>query len=142
MVCCAELATGDFGENKSARDSGNAMAKVTVHAGKGFNKGSGSLMFGSITLPSPKGGFAGETLSLNRISSVQIATEEKVKKMAGSIGWGAVGLVALGPLGALAGVLAGGNKKEVTFIAEFKDGRQILASTDSKTFTKIQAAAF
>jgi len=39
-------------------------------------------------------------------------------------------------------VLAGGNKKQVTFIAEFKDGRQILASTDGKTFTKIQAAAF
>lgn len=52
------------------------------------------------------------------------------------------GLVAEGPLGALAGVLAGGNKKEITFIAEFKDGRQILASTDSKTFTKTQAATF
>ena len=118
------------------------MAKVKVHAGKGFDKGNGSLMFNSLSLPSSKGKHGLEVVSLSSLASVQVATEDKVKKMAGSIGWGAVGLVALGPLGALAGILAGGNKKEVTFIAEFKDGRQILASTDGKTFTKIQAAAF
>ncbi len=119
------------------------MAKVKVLAGKGFNAGDGSLMFGILSLPSPQPTTGKlEALSLNRLASVQIATEDKVKKMSGSFGWGAVGLIALGPLGALAGVLAGGNKKEVTFIADFRDGRQILASTDGKTFTKIQAAAF
>jgi len=42
----------------------------------------------------------------------------------------------------LAGLLLGGNKKEITFVAKFKDGRKLLATTDSGTFTKLQAAVF
>jgi len=30
----------------------------------------------------------------------------------------------------------------VTFIAKFKDGRKLLATTDSKTFTKLRALVF
>jgi hypothetical protein len=38
--------------------------------------------------------------------------------------------------------MLGGRKKEVTFIARFKDGRKLLATTDSSTYTKLQAAVF
>ena len=52
------------------------------------------------------------------------------------------GLVALGPLGAIGGMLLGGNKKEVSFTAELDDGRKFMAVTDSKTWRKIAAALF
>ncbi len=66
----------------------------------------------------------------------------KVKKLAGIAGWGFVGLVVLGPLGAIGGMLLGGNKKQVSFTAELDDGRKFMAVTDSKTWRKIAAAVF
>ena len=66
----------------------------------------------------------------------------KVKTLAGTAGWGFVGLVALGPLGAIGGMLLGGNKKEVSFTAELDDGRKFMAVTDCKTWRKIAAALF
>ena len=42
----------------------------------------------------------------------------------------------------MAGLLLGGKGKDVTFILKLKDGRKMLATTDSKTFTKIAAMAF
>jgi len=53
-----------------------------------------------------------------------------------------VGYALLGPFGAFAGFLVGGNKKEVTFIGILKDGRKMLASTDGAAFLKMQAAVF
>jgi hypothetical protein len=57
-------------------------------------------------------------------------------------GWGIVGAVLLGPVGLLAGLLAGGRGKDVTFVGVHKDGRKFFATTDSKTYTKISAALF
>jgi hypothetical protein len=62
--------------------------------------------------------------------------------MMGAIGWGLVGDLALGPVGLLAGVLSGGKQTDVKFTAAFNDGRRMLATTDSKTFTAMQAALF
>ncbi|BBN54631.1 hypothetical protein TRE132_27560 [Pseudomonas chlororaphis subsp. aurantiaca] len=44
----------------------------------------------------------------------------------------------LGPVGALAGYLIAGKETEVTFIATFKDGRKLLAATDSETYRDIE----
>lgn len=55
---------------------------------------------------------------------------------------GVAGAALLGPIGLLAGLLLGGKGKDVTFILKLKDGRKMLATTDSKTFTKIAAMAF
>lgn len=79
---------------------------------------------------------------MTTIETVEIATEENVKKLGGTVGWGIAGAVLLGPVGLLAGLLVGGRKKEVTFVARFKDGRKLLGTTDSKTFTTLQAACF
>lgn len=117
------------------------MAKVTVHAGD-FLKGTGSFGMGCFTLKTKPEQFVGETILVSKLASVEPASEERVKKVLGTVGWGAAGALMLGPLGLLAGVLIGGNKKEVTFIATFKDGRKLLATTDSKSFTKMQAAVF
>ncbi|MFT9495869.1 hypothetical protein [Anaerosolibacter sp.] len=117
------------------------MAKLTIHAGD-FTKGPGEYSFGSFTLRTEKHKIIGETISEKELDVVEVASEENVKKLGGTIGWGAVGGVLLGPVGLLAGLLAGGKKTEVTFIAKFKDGRKMLATTDSKTFTKIRAVCF
>ena len=115
------------------------MAKLTIHAGD-RGKGSGQFSFGAFALP--KGAFSFEGVPTASLESVQIATEESVKRVGGTVGWGAAGAVLLGPVGLLAGLLMGGRGKDVTFIAQFKDGRKMLATTDAKTFTKIQAAVF
>lgn len=117
------------------------MAKIKVHAGD-FLKGEGQLSFGSFVLKTQAHPRVGETISLTKLEMVDTASEENVKKVGGTIGWGAAGAVLLGPVGLLAGLLLGGRKKEVTFVAKFKDGRKLLATTDSGTYTQIRAAVF
>ena len=117
------------------------MAKVKIHAGD-FLKQDGEYSFGSLILKTTAHNFLGETIPITELETVEVATEESVKKLGGTVGWGAAGGLILGPVGLLAGLLLGGKKKEVTFIAKFKDGRKLLASTDSKTFTKLQASVF
>ncbi len=114
------------------------MPIITVHAGD-FDKGEASFFLGDFQLKT-----AGqiEIISPSKLETVDVVSEESVKRMSGTIGWGAVGALALGPIGLLAGVLAGGRKKEVTFAAKFKDGRKMFATTDSDTFIKLQAAVF
>lgn len=118
------------------------MAKIKVHAGDFKDSPSNQTAFGSFVLVTEKHKIMGESIPFKQLESVEIATEESVKKLSGTVGWGLAGAALLGPAGLLAGLLLGGKKKEVTFIAVFKDGRKMMATTDSKTFTQIQAAAF
>ncbi|CAD7351601.1 hypothetical protein X12_003531 [Xanthomonas arboricola] len=118
------------------------MASVNIHAGD-FPKGKATLMFGVLSLPWQMGdGLTAKSISLSDLESVDIATEESVKRLGGTIGWGVVGATLLGPVGLLAGLLAGGRKTEVTFVAKLKDGRKFLGSSDSSTYKKIAAATF
>lgn len=117
------------------------MAKITVHAGD-FLKGDGQFSFGQLTLLTEAHSFLGESIPIAQLETVEVASEESVKRLGGTIGWGAAGAVLLGPVGLLAGLLLGGKKKQVTFVAKFKDGRKLLATTDSGTYTKLQAAVF
>ncbi len=62
------------------------------------------------------GGF--DTIQLQgEIKSLTLQTEESVKKVAGTLGWGLAGSLALGPVGMLAGLMLGGNRKEVCALA-------------------------
>lgn len=117
------------------------MAKIKVHAGD-FLKGDSAFYFGSFVLKTKEHYISGETISVDELETVEVASEESVKKIGGTVGWGAAGAVILGPVGLLAGLLLGGRKKEVTFVARFKDGRKLLATTDNKTFTELKAAVF
>lgn len=83
-----------------------------------------------------------ETIPVTDVQSMDIANEENTKTLAGSIGMGVAGAALLGPVGLLAGVLAGGNKKTVTFICTFKDGRRFMGTTSTKVYAQIQAACF
>lgn len=78
----------------------------------------------------------------DNVEELEVASEESIKRIGGTLGWGAVGAVALGPVGLLAGLVLGGKGKKVGFVVKFKDGRKLLATTDAKTFHAIQAGAF
>lgn len=115
------------------------MAKIKVHAGD-FSKINAQYTLGSFLLNEPDK-WTPTTYGANDIEELTQASEESVKRLGGTAGWGVAGAVLLGPVGLLAGLLAGGRGKDVTFIAKFKDGKK-LATTDSKTFTKMQASLF
>lgn len=117
------------------------MGKIKVHAGD-FLPGDGTLSLGILLLRTQDHSWVGESIAIDQLDSVEMATEESVKRLGGTLGWGAAGAILLGPVGLLAGLLAGGRKKKVTFVARFKDGRKMLATADSSDFTELQAAAF
>lgn len=117
------------------------MGKIVVHAGDFLDR-VGHFDFGWFSLKTKKNPFLGESISVAQLEALEIASEENVKKLGGTVGWGAVGALVLGPIGLLAGLMLGGKKKEVTFVARFKDGRRLLATTDNATFIELQAAVF
>lgn len=115
------------------------MTMLTVHAGDFEHM---EFAYGVFLTNKPDGGWGMARIEPDQVESVELASEDSVKRLGGTIGWGAVGGALLGPAGLLAGLLLGGRGKKVTFVVRFKDGRKLLATTDSKTFTKIQATAF
>lgn len=117
------------------------MARITILGGD-FLKGRSAYGFGTLVLRTEAHPISGETIPLSELESIEVASEESVKKIGGTIGWGAAGALVLGPVGLLAGLLLGGKKKEVTFVAKLKDGRKFLATADSGIFTKLKAAVF
>lgn len=118
------------------------MAKMTVHAGD-FGKGDGSIGFGVMLMPRQKWWHQwGDKIELSAIAEVELASEDSVKRLGGTVGWGAAGGLLLGPVGLLAGLLLGGKGKDCTFVCRLHGGRKFLATVDSKTYTQIQAAAW
>lgn len=75
------------------------------------------------------------------IKSIQQADEQAGVKVFGAAGWGVVGAVLAGPAGLLAGAILGGRGKKVIFIAEFNDGKKIMAECKGGVWTKIMAAS-
>jgi hypothetical protein len=76
------------------------------------------------------------------LERVELHSEESVKRLAGTTGWGLAGLAVFGPLGAIGGMLIGGKDKDICFAGYLKDGRKFLATTDNKTYKKISASVF
>lgn len=99
------------------------MSKLKIHAGD-WGEGSGQFASDCFTLPESGKMWGKETVSGKELESVEVATEESIKRIGGTLGWGVAGLAVLGPIGMLAGLLAGGRGKDVTFVAKFKDGRK------------------
>ncbi len=82
-----------------------------------------------------------ERIPSGQIASLEIATQEHLKEMAGVLAGGIVGAVFFGPIGLLAGMLSGGDKTAVTFICRFRDGRRFLGRCDAATYAEFQAAS-
>lgn len=125
------------------------MATIKIHAGD-FTKGDATVSISPSFLVlieawSPGSGFLivkTNTINKNDIEELSVATEDNVKRIGGTVGWGAVGALALGPVGLLAGLLLGGKGKDVTFVLKLKDGRKMLATANSKIYTKLSTLVF
>lgn len=123
------------------------MASIKVEAGD-LDKGSWQFtsLLGACLMTKPSTAahpWKGETVNFAaELERVELLDEEKVKKLAGTAGWGVAGAVLLGPLGAIGGILLGGNKKEVAFAAYLKDGRKFMGVTDGGTWKKLMAVVF
>lgn len=76
----------------------------------------------------------------SQLRTLEIATDENVKRVAGMAGWATAGALILGPVVLIGGLLLGGRGRDVTFVAEFYDGRKLLATVDSGTYKEILAA--
>lgn len=125
-----EILAGDFVQTKEAGASAQFIGGTFHLTKKDENKKWYQL------------GLSTVKIKATQIETLEIATDENLKKMGGAIGWGLVGGLALGGIGAIAGLLAGGRSKEVTFVCKFKDGQKFLAKSDLKVFTEIQSACF
>ncbi len=93
-------------------------------------------------VPKDGGLFSKVNFINNDIQNVEIITEENKKKFIGTAGWGLVGGLALGPLGLIAGILAGGNKKEFLIACELKNGKKLIAEVDSKIYKSMLNASY
>lgn len=77
----------------------------------------------------------------DNVKTIEMLDEEKRRKLSSMMGWGFLGAITLGPLGAL-GRLLFSNKREITFVCELKDGRRFMAVCPSSLWKKIQIAHF
>jgi len=102
-------------------------------------------LFFEITLQEPTEitGFGKRNVvNLNQeLVSATKLNEENSKSFLGSVGWGTVGALALGPIGLFAGLLAGGNNSKSLFACELKDGRKFIAELDKKESSKFMEIA-
>lgn len=83
-----------------------------------------------------------EQVPLSDIVEFDIVTEENKASILGKVGWGAAGLVVLGPLGLLAGVLGGGNRRDRVMVIRTRDGRSAMVKGNSKDAEALMAASF
>jgi hypothetical protein len=120
------------------------MAKypIMVHGGD-LRKGKGFYYHGWFSKKIYLRGFLfWKKRSVNDIDTIEIITDDMVKGGMGKVGSAAVGTLLLGPLGLIAGAIIGGKqKKEITFVVEFSDGKSFIASSDVPTFQKLKGVA-
>jgi hypothetical protein len=76
------------------------------------------------------------------IDKIELVTEESKKNFIGTAGWGLVGAAALGPIGLIAGALAGGNKKEICFACHLKNGYKFMAISSPDIYQDFVGAQY
>jgi hypothetical protein len=82
-----------------------------------------------------------EHIPLRLIRKVEVVNKE-ARSSAAAVQRGVAGALIGGIAGAVIGVATANGDSTVTFRAEFEDGRRLLASTDTETFTVLLGAAF
>ncbi|MEQ8448246.1 MAG: hypothetical protein RIB97_01030 [Nitratireductor sp.] len=100
------------------------------------------VRFAGDRLQIQKGIFSFEHINVADTSSFEVVTEENRASILGKVGWGAVGALALGPLGLLAGVIGGGNRRDRVMLIETRDGKRLLLKGGAKDVEKFTATTF
>ena len=114
------------------------MAKISVLAGD-FLQGDASYQAGVSTLQTILSNPV--RIPIKSICTLETACVDSVKNAKDALGFGIAGAMLLGPVGAVAGYLIAGEETEITFIAELKDGRKLLAVTKEETYREISKAS-
>ena len=118
---CAKYFAGDFPEGTIATDSAGILALMVPPEPGSFH-----------LLP--------PAIHVNEhISEVSLVTEENKSHIGAKLGWGGVGLVALGPIGAIAGLLLGGNGTEVCVMDKLTDGRKFMTVCSTAAYQGLLA---
>ncbi|MBX9573407.1 MAG: hypothetical protein K2X77_31190 [Candidatus Obscuribacterales bacterium] len=112
--------------------------KVKIVAGHGVYHGEWDFNGGMMT-PDPASGEVDCIALMGQIESLTVQTEESVKDLAKTLGLTVAGGVLLGPLGAIAGYFAGGNRKQVCVMVKMKDKKQFLAVMDQRIYQQMMA---
>jgi len=76
---------------------------------------------------------------IKQLDKVQVITEENKKSIISATGWGMLGGITFGPLGALAGLVFGGRHKEHYIACYLKDGRKFLAIVDNEALIRLKS---
>jgi hypothetical protein len=87
------------------------------------------------------GALFGPTIGVSEIASVEVVTERDHASILGKIGWGFVGGL-VGPLGALAGLIGGGQRHEKIMTLELIDGRRALLRCTEASYQGVLALGF
>lgn len=116
--------------------------RMQIHGGD-FARGHINITFGQVSLTTGAVAGTGERIPINSktVAELAVATEANVKRIGGTLGWGAAGAVLLGPAGLVVGLLAGGRKRETTFVLLLADGRKMVATVDNKAYAKMLGAS-
>lgn len=68
----------------------------------------------------------------------ELVTEANKQKIGSSLGWGAVGAVLMGPLGAVAGAAIGGRKSKKLIACEFSDDRKFIIEVGPNDYARFK----
>lgn len=100
-------------------------------------------MFNAYSLYHSTGIFSTEDYKImeNLVTLTQI-TEENKASFIGKAGWGLAGGLVLGPVGLLAGLLAGGNKKTVCCAFEMLPNYRFVAEIEAKAYAALSEMAY
>lgn len=83
-----------------------------------------------------------EVVHAAEFASLEVVGQVSGKSFGGAAAAGIAGGLLLGPVGLLAGALAGGNQDAVTFELKLRDGRRVLGSAKPVVYQEIVAAEF
>lgn len=112
---------------------------MKVLAGSLPNGAEITSFLGSYTLNIPEGFWKSRKISLNdHLVAVEQITEENKYSVLGKAGWGTLGGILLGPVGLLAGIVLGGNSKELCCACKLDTGEEFLVSCDTEECQKLK----
>ena len=92
---------------------------------------------GGMMTPDPKTGKVDCISLMGEITKLEIQTQDSVKDLGKTLGFTIAGGLLAGPFGAVAGYLAGGNRKEVCVLCELKDGKKFVAIMDQRIYQQM-----
>ncbi|MFJ2692092.1 hypothetical protein [Pseudomonas sp. NPDC087336] len=115
------------------------MAKIKILAGD-FLEGCAVLEPGFITIETAVYPWPGLKIATSEILDATVVSETSYRDVSSAVGLGLAGALALGPIGAVAGVILAEDEIELTFSMLLRDGRSLLCAAQKRTYRDIEAA--